>query len=215
MTTMKAEEIKKIYGGYSGAYDFIFKGFFYPRIKHAIETMHIRPGDRILDVGVGTGLSLPLYPSNCSVTGIDLSTAMLKEAQKKVENYGLRHVTLMEMDAANLAFEDDSFDHVISTHVISVVPDPVKVIAEIKRVCKKEGNIVLVNHFQSPNRIIAKFDKLISPITKKVGWRTDLSLEKLISDTNLDVRSQYKMNKIDLWKVVWAVNNKGNGAGHG
>lgn len=209
--TMQAEEIKKIYGGYSGAYDFIFKGFFFPRIKHAIETMHIKPGDRILDVGVGTGLSLPLFPSYCSVTGIDLSSAMLKEAHKKVESNGLKHVTLLEMDAQNLAFEDDSFDHVISTHVVSVVPDPVKAIAEMKRVCKRDGNIILVNHFQSSNKVIAKFDTLISPITKKVGWRTDLSLEKLITDTNLDVRSQYKMNKIDLWKVVWAVNNKGNG----
>lgn len=210
--SMKTEEIKKIYGGYSGAYDFIFKGFFYPRIKHAIETMHIKPGDKILDVGVGTGLSLPLFPRHCSVTGIDLSAGMLKEARKKVEAEGLKHITLIEMDAAQLAFDDDTFDHVISTHVISVVPDPVKVIAEMKRVCKKEGNIVLVNHFQSQNKYLAKFDELISPITKKVGWRTDLSLERLIKDADLDVREQYKLNKIDLWKVVWAVNNKDNGA---
>ena len=209
--SLQAEEIKKIYGGYSGAYDFIFKGFFYPRIKHAIETMHIKPGDRVLDVGVGTGLSLPLYPSYCNVTGIDLSDDMLREARKKVEKHGLKHVTILEMDASNLAFEDSTFDHVISTHVISVVPDPVKVIAEMKRVCKRNGNIVLVNHFQSPNKYLAKFDELISPFTKKMGWRTDLSLEKLIRDTDLEVRSQYKMNKIDLWKVIWAVNNKGNG----
>lgn len=209
--TLQSEEIKKIYGGYSGAYDFIFKGFFYPRIKHAIETMHIKPGDKILDVGVGTGLSLQLYPEYCKVTGIDLSAGMLKEARKKLDRHGIKNVTLIEMDASNLAFEDDAFDHVISTHVISVVPDPIKVIAEMKRVCKNEGNIVLVNHFQSPNKYMAKFDEFISPLTKKVGWRTDLSLERLIRDTNLDVRSQYKMNKIDLWKVVWAVNSKGNG----
>ena len=208
---LQTEEIKKIYGGYSGAYDFIFKGFFYPRIKHAIETMHIKPGDRILDVGVGTGLSLPLFPDFCNVTGIDLSAGMLKEARKKLDKFGIKNVTLIEMDASNLAFGDDSFDHVISTHVISVVPDPVKVIAEMKRVCKKKGNIVLVNHFQSSNKVIAQFDKLISPMTKKVGWRTDLSLERLIRETDLDVREQYKLNKIDLWKVVWAVNNKGNG----
>src|SRR3989304_8730981 len=97
---LQTEEIKKIYGGYSGAYDFIFKGFFYPRIKHAIETMHIKPGDKILDVGVGTGLSLPLFQKNCSVTGIDLSTDMLKEARKKVDTFGLRHIALIEMDAA-------------------------------------------------------------------------------------------------------------------
>lgn len=211
--TMHAEDIKKIYGGYSSAYDFIFKGFFYPRIKHAVETMHIKPGDKILDVGVGTGLSLPLFPSDCSITGIDLSSAMLNEAKKKVKEYDLKNITLIEMDASNLAFEDDTFDNVIATHVISVVPDPVKVIAEMKRVCKKGGNLVLVNHFQSLNKYIAKFDELINPITKKVGWRTDLSLEKLIKDADLDVREQYKLNKIDLWKVVWAVNNKSNGTG--
>lgn len=208
---LQTEEIKKIYGGYSGAYDFIFKGFFYPRIKHAIETMRINRGERILDVGVGTGLSLALFPDYCDVTGIDLSAGMLKEARKKLDKHGIKNVTLLEMDASNLAFEDDSFDHVISTHVISVVPDPVKVISEMKRVCKKKGNIVLVNHFQSSNRYIAKFDKLISPFTKKVGWRTDLSLERLIRETDLEVKEQYKLNRIDLWKVVWAINNKGNG----
>jgi phosphatidylethanolamine/phosphatidyl-N-methylethanolamine N-methyltransferase len=114
----------------------------------------------------------------------------------------------MEMDASRLCFQDNIFDHVIATFVISVVPDPVKVIAEMKRVNKKDGNLVIVNHFQSQNRFIAKLEELVSPICKKLGWRSDLALEDLIQNADLEICQDYKMKKIDLWKVVFAVNNK-------
>jgi phosphatidylethanolamine/phosphatidyl-N-methylethanolamine N-methyltransferase len=205
---LHAEDIKKIYSGYSNVYDFIFKRFFYPRQKHVIDSMNIKEGDRVLDVGVGTGLSLPLYPPYCQVTGIDLSADMLEQASKKIKKHNLTHVTLMEMDASHLCFQDNTFDHVIATFVISVVPDPVRVIAEMKRVNKKDGNLVIVNHFQSHNRFIAKIEELVSPICAKLGWRSDLALEDLIEDANLEISQDYKMKKIDLWKVVFAVNNK-------
>ena len=126
---LHVESIKKIYAGYSNVYDIIFKQFFYPRQRHAIDSMGIMPGDSVLDVGIGTGLSLPLYPCHCNVVGIDLSAEMLKKARQKVSKYNINHVSLMEMDASNLEFNDNTFDHVIATFVISVVPDPVKVIA--------------------------------------------------------------------------------------
>lgn len=205
---LKAEEIKKIYSGYSGIYDLIFKHFFCPRQKHVIDSMNIKEGDRVLDVGVGTGLSLSLYPSTCEVVGIDLSPEMLEQAQKKVKKYNLSHVKLMEMDASKLSFCDDSFDHVIATFVISVVPDPVKVISEMKRVNKKDGKLVIVNHFQSHNRILAKLEEMVAPICARLGWHSDLALEDLIENANLKISLDYKMKKIDLWKVVFAVNNK-------
>lgn len=205
---LHVDSIKKIYAGYSNVYDVIFKQFFYPRQRHVINTMNIKPGDRVLDVGVGTGLSLSLYPSSCNVTGIDLSAEMLKKAKEKIDKYRLTHINLMEMDASNLRFEDNSFDHVIATFVISVVPDPVKVISEMKRVCKKSGKIVIVNHFQSSNKFIAKIEEFINPLCCKIGWRSDLSLDELVSNADLEINYKYKLKKFDLWKVVFAVNNK-------
>ncbi|MBI3600736.1 MAG: methyltransferase domain-containing protein [Nitrospinae bacterium] len=205
---LHVESIKKIYAGYSNVYDVIFKQFFYPRQRHVIGTMNISPGDKVLDVGVGTGLSLPLYPSSCNVMGIDLSAEMLKKAKKKIDKYKLTHIDLMEMDASNLQFDDNTFDHVIATFVISVVPDPVKVIAEMKRVCKKTGKIVIVNHFQSSNKFVAKIEEFINPICCRIGWRSDLSLDELASNADLEINHKYKLKKFDLWKVVFAVNNK-------
>ena len=205
---MNTEDIKRIYAGYSNIYDFVFKKFFHPRHKHVIKQMNIRPDDKILDVGVGTGLALPLYPDYCHVTGIDLSKEMLNEAHKKVKKHTLKNVTLKQMDAMDLQFKDNTFDQVITAFVISVVPDPVRVISEMKRVCKKNSNLIIINHFQSHNKFMAKIEAMVNPICRKIGWRTDLDFDYLISESNLLVNYEYKMNKFDLWKVVMAVNNK-------
>ena len=133
---MEVTEIKRIYAYYSRVYDIIFKRWFFPRQRHAIESLHMDPGQHILDVGVGTGFSLPLYPQHTHVVGVDLSSKMLREAQKKVLQKRLTHVALMEMDASQLAFPDSTFDIVIVAFVISVVSDPLRVLAEIKRVSK-------------------------------------------------------------------------------
>lgn len=205
---MHSEDIKRIYSNYSNFYDLIFKQFFLPRQKYVINQMGIRPNDKILDVGVGTGLSLPIYPKFCKVTGIDLSEKMLNKAHKKVRKYDLRNITLKQMDAMELQFEDNTFDQVIASFVISVVPDPIRVISEMKRVCKNNCNLILINHFQSNNKFMAKIEDLVNPICRKIGWRTDVDLDNLIVESNLQVNSRYKMKKFDLWKVVLAVNNK-------
>lgn len=205
---MKTEDIQRIYSNYSNFYDFIFRQFFVPRQKHVIDQMDIKPNDKILDVGVGTGLSLPLYPEYCHVTGIDLSDAMLNKAHKKINKYALKNITLKQMDAMDIQFGDNAFDQVIATFVISVVPDPIRVISEMKRVCKKDCNLIIINHFQSSNKFMAKFEDWVNPICRKIGWRTDLDLDDLIYESNLHVNSKYKMNKFDLWKVVMATNNK-------
>jgi phosphatidylethanolamine/phosphatidyl-N-methylethanolamine N-methyltransferase len=205
---METGEIKKIYARYSHVYDLIFKRWFYPRQQHVIQSLRIRPGQRVLDVGVGTGLSLPLYPHHAQVIGVDLSSNMLREAQKKIRKEQLPQVTLMEMDAGHLAFPDSAFDFVIAAFVISVVPDPVRVVAEIKRVSKPEGQIVLINHFQSQNRLVARLEQWVSPLCTKIGWRSDLTLDYLVQHADLQIDRKYSLNKIDLWKVVYAVNNK-------
>ena len=201
---MDLEDIKRIYSGYSNIYDYLFKWFFSPRHQHVINSLNIRPNEHVLDVGVGTGLSLPLYPDHCRVVGIDLSGDMLKKAWKKVRKYGLTHVTLMEMDASRIAFEDNTFDYVVAAFVISVVPDPVRVISEMKRVAKPDARIVIINHFQSHNRVVAKFEEWVSPICTKLGWHSDVDLEDLIARAHLKVDAKSQLSKIDLWKVVYA-----------
>ena len=205
---MEYESIKKIYKNYANFYDFLFKGFFHPRQKLAIMDLDIKENDRVLDVGVGTGLTLPLYPRNCHVTGIDISKEMLRQARKKVEKYGMSNVEILEMDACDLEFEDDSFDFVVATHIISVVPEPFKVVNEMRRVAKPDGKLVIVNHFVSSNPLIAKMENMCDPFFRKLGWRMDMSLEDLISETDLKVNKTLKLNKIDLWKIVHASNNK-------
>jgi phosphatidylethanolamine/phosphatidyl-N-methylethanolamine N-methyltransferase len=205
---LEPEKIKKIYACYSKIYDLVFKRFFFPRQRHVIQSLGIKPGEWVLDVGIGTGLSLSLYPDYCNVVGIDLSESMLKIAAKKVKRNGFGHVWLSEMDALNLAFKDDAFDYVIATFVISVVPNPVKAIEEMKRVSKKKGKIIIINHFQSKRRIIAKMEELISPLCTKVGWRSDLALDYLIKKGNLEIDNHYKLKRLDLWSVIMANNNK-------
>jgi phosphatidylethanolamine/phosphatidyl-N-methylethanolamine N-methyltransferase len=201
---MDLEDIKRIYAGYSNVYDYIFKWFFTPRHQHVINALNIAPHARVLDVGVGTGLSLPLYPSHCRVVGIDLSGDMLKKASKKVRKYGLAKVSLLEMDASRLAFRDNTFDYVVAAFVISVVPDPVRVISEMKRVAKPDGRIAIINHFQSQNRVVAKFEEWVSPLCTRLGWHSDVDLEDLVARAHLAVDSKYQLSKIDLWKVVYA-----------
>jgi phosphatidylethanolamine/phosphatidyl-N-methylethanolamine N-methyltransferase len=205
---MEYDAIKRIYRNYSSVYDLLFKGFFHPRQRKAISDLNIQPGARILDVGIGTGLSLPLYPKDSRVVGVDLSVDMLRQAEKKIKKLGMTHVDLMEMDACALSFADNSFDYVVATHIISVVPDPYKVIREIRRVCKPDGQMVIVNHFVSSHPVIGMVEKKCDPFFRKLGWRMDMSLEDLINEADLDIVKTTKLTKIDLWKIVHATNSK-------
>ena len=205
---MELESIKKIYAGYSNIYDALFKRFFYPRIKHAITYMDIKPGDRVLDVGVGTGLSLSEFPHNCKVVGIDLSTAMLRKAKDKIGSQRLNHIKVMSMDAMRMSFKDDSFDKVFISHVVTVVPDPYRLMSEVRRVCKKGGQVVIVNHFKSSNKVVEIVEKLINPVCKKIGWRSDLCLNEFINRSGLNVRQKYMLKKLDFWHILFATNEK-------
>ena len=131
--------------------------------------MGIEPGDRVLEVGVGTGINAALYPRDCAVTGIDLSDGMLEKARRRIARKGITNVRLVEMDAADLKFAEGSFDIVYAPYLISVVPDPVAVAREMHRVCRPGGKIIILNHFRSSNKAVAWVERAISPFTVHIG----------------------------------------------
>ncbi len=205
---MQKEEIKKIYSRYSPVYDIIFSKAFLPRIKSALEKIGIKRDERILEVGVGTGLSLSLYPDSCNVVGIDITRKMLEKARQKKEKMGLRHIELLEMDAENMTFVDDSFDHTVLPFVISVVPDLEKMMAEVRRVTKKNGKIIIINHFSNGNTFFFTIEKMLSPLFIKLGWRSGLTLDLLSNHCNLCIEEATRKHSMDLWWVVRVTNKK-------
>ncbi len=202
------ESVERIYSRYSGIYDLLFGKIFHSGRGQAVEMMDLSLGDRVLEVGVGTGLSLSFYPRNCKVTGIDISEGMLAEAEKKVAEEDLRHVSLQKMDALNMEFADDTFDRVLAAYVVTTVPDPIRLVREIKRVTKPGGRFVLLNHFRSTNPVFGRIEHVISPLTKKVGFRTDLALDDFARMADLNVRLIKSVNLFGHWKTVECVNIK-------
>ena len=211
---MDLKKVERVYSNYASVYDHIFGKVFHEGRESAVRNLNVTPDERILEVGVGTGLSLPLYPSHCRVTGIDLSSGMLDKARERAAVLGLSHVELHQMDAGNMKFPDDSFDTVVAAYVVTAVPDYRKVMAEMIRVCRTGGRIILLNHFSNGNKLIAAVEKAISPLCKHIGFRTDLSLHHVLEGTSLMVANKEKVNPLRFWHLVECINQK-NGQNNG
>jgi phosphatidylethanolamine/phosphatidyl-N-methylethanolamine N-methyltransferase len=170
--------------------------------------MNCQPGDRVLEVGVGTGLSLPLYPAGVHVTGIDLVPAMLERAQWRCRHHGLpEYFELLLMDAEHMGFCDSCFDKVAAMYVVSVAPQPARLVSEMRRVCKPYGELFILSHFNSPNPVIGGLERLLAPLSKKLGWRPDLSLETFLRETGLPVLDRTAVNLFGYWLLLRAGNN--------
>ena len=206
--TMNLESLERVYTNYSSVYDQTFGKAFNQSREFAVRGLPIAANDEVLEVGVGTGIALPLYPPHCKITGIDLSEGMLKVAQERIDKYRLNHVTLQRMDAGQMDFEDNSFDLVMAAYVVTAVPDYRKVVSEMIRVCRPGGRIVMLNHFSNGNKLIAAVEKLISPMCQRIGFRTDLSLNHVLESTSLQVTKKEKMNPLRFWYLVECVNAK-------
>ncbi|RPI10832.1 MAG: methyltransferase domain-containing protein [Zetaproteobacteria bacterium] len=203
---MDYETIKRAYAVLSPVYDFLFDKVFYPGRVAAIDLLEIEPGSRVLEVGVGTGLNLPLYPRDCDVTGVDISAEMLRKAEERVRTLGMTRTKLMLMDGSQLAFPENSFDRVIATYVISAVPDPVKTLLEMRRVCKPSGHLIILNHFKSENPIIGLFEKLLAPVCTKIGFDTELKLMPLLERVALAPEQLHRVNLMNGWRLVRCIN---------
>jgi phosphatidylethanolamine/phosphatidyl-N-methylethanolamine N-methyltransferase len=210
---MDLHKIERVYTSYAGFYDQIFGKVFHEGRESAIRTLNVQPNEHILEVGVGTGLALPMYPRHCRIVGIDLSEGMLAKAKERAVAYQLSHVQLHRMDAGAMEFNDDSFDTVVAAYVVTAVPDYRKVVNEMIRVCRPGGRIIMLNHFSNGNKVINAVERVISPLTKHLGWRTDLSLSTVLEGTSLQVASKKKVNPLRLWALVECVNGK-RGQGH-
>jgi phosphatidylethanolamine/phosphatidyl-N-methylethanolamine N-methyltransferase len=201
MADIEAHE-SKLYAELAPLYDKVFGKIFYNRLEYVIENLGIPPGAKVLEVGAGTGTSFPAYPPHCEITGVDLAPDMLARARQKIQENGWSHIKVMEMNALDLKFPDNTFDYVMAFHVVTVVPDPVRMISEAKRVCKPGGRIVIVNHFTSEVPVLGSLTQALDPITRWLGWRTDLRLKPFIEATGLRVERSYKLSKASLYDVL-------------
>ena len=198
--------VEGVYDKLAKVYDLTFGPSLHPGRLQAIQRMGITGQDRVLEVGVGTGINLSLYPRDATVTGIDFSSSMLEKARERAVRKDVPHsLRLVQMDAADLKFADDSFDIVYAPYLISVVPDPIKVAQEMRRVCRPGGRIVILNHFLSPNPILSRLERSISPFTIHIGFKSDLDLPAFLAQADLQPISIEKVNFPRIWSLVTAV----------
>lgn len=201
------DSVIKIYDRWGKIYDIIFKHIFSEGRDVGSRMLEVKPGENLLEVGIGTGLSLPLYPRHCRIMGIDISPKMLEKASEKVTEHRLTNIQLEVMDAQNMSFPDNSFDCVTACYVVSAAPDPLKVVSEIRRVCKPGGRIVFINHFKSHNPILAAFETMLNGVCKKFGWEATLDLDALLEASNMTLLATEKVNMFDYWRAVLCINS--------
>jgi len=205
VTAVQTDFVEKVYQNLAKFYDYTYGPTLHPGRLEAIQKMAIRPGHAVLEVGVGTGINLALYPKTCSITGIDLSSRMLDKARQRIRSKGLAHCAVLEMDAGAMTFPDESFDVVYAPYVISVVPDPVKVAREMYRVCRRGGRVVILNHFKSRNPLLSRIETAISPMTVHIGFTADLDLAAFLKQADLHPVSIDKVNVPRMWSLITVV----------
>ena len=208
-----AASVRHAYRRWAPGYDFTFGLVAEAGRKHAVRIINRRRG-RVLEVGVGTGLSLPCYGRHLTITGIDLSPEMLAKAQDKVERKGLSNVAaLHEMDAGALAFPDESFDTVVAMYVMTVVPDPERVMRELERVCAPGGEVILVNHFSQDEGMRGFLERRLAPFANLIGWRPIFELDRVLVCEDLRLVERLSLRPFGLFTMLRFVKEPGFGLG--
>ena len=205
---MDEKSVVTAYRRLSRQYDRFFGPVFEQGREVAVRKMDCRAGDRVLEVGVGTGLSLDHYADDVEVVGIDVSPEMLEYAKARV-NGNADRISLALMDAQALEYADNSFDKVVAMYVVSVAPDPKKVVEEMKRVCKPGGDLFIVNHFSQGKGAMASLERMVSPLSKLVGFRPSFPLDDFLEMADLDVVETRPVNAFGYWTFIHARNRAG------
>jgi phosphatidylethanolamine/phosphatidyl-N-methylethanolamine N-methyltransferase len=185
--------VEKAYARWAPVYDMVFGKVFEQGRRASINAAERACGSsgRILEVGVGTGISLPDYARTNRLVGIDISEPMLRKAKQRVRAHSLSNVdALSVMDVSHLAFPDNSFDVVVAQYVITAVPDPEAALDEFARVLKPGGEIVLVNHIGAERGMRRAFEMGFAPVARRLGWRPEFPWGRLTrwAGTRKDVK---------------------------
>ncbi len=200
---MQLESILKSYERYAPVYDQTFGWLLSFRGRSMAAGVTNRVPGRVLEVGVGTGISLNYYRKEHQVHGIDISPHMLERARRRVLQKRLNHVTHLEiMDARDIQYPDDSFDAVVAAYVMSVVPEPAKVLGEIERVCKPGGDVVIVNHFAAGKGMRRNLESMLAPLSNKLGWRPDMPVEEILHNTDLYEVKRHTLPPLGLFTML-------------
>ncbi len=185
-SALDADAVRAAYRRWARVYDSVFGGISAFGRRRAVAAVNALPGQRVLEVGVGTGLALPHYNRDKHITGIDLSEAMLERARQRVINQQLGNVDdLLEMDAEATSFEAGSFDIAVAMFVASVVPSPRRLLGELKRVVKPGGHILFVNHFLATGGVRLAVERGMARASRSLGWHPDFAMESLLPPEDL------------------------------
>ncbi len=207
---MDQNSIIKSYKRVSSFYDLTFGQVFRPGQKAIIKKMDCIGSDNVLEIGIGTGSSLQYYPKETKVVGIDISPDMLDVAKKRIIKDKIHNKHILLMNGERLSFPDNSFDKVVGMYVVSVTQNPQVLVEEMKRVCKNDGDIYIVNHFstEQDNPFVKMFEKGLMPISKILGWKPYFPFDEFNAYANLDVLEMSKVNLFNYWNIIHASNNK-------
>ena len=206
-----AASVREAYRRWAPIYDLTFGMIADSGRKQVARLINRRKG-RVLEVGVGTGLSLPSYGPHLSVTGIDLSPDMLGKARARAAREKLRNISgLHEMDASALAFPDESFDTVVAMYVLTVVPDPEKVMRELERVCAPGGEVILVNHFSQESGVRGFVERRLAPVAASIGWHSVFSFDRVLVCDDLRLAEQKTVWPFGLFTMLRFVKDPGYG----
>ncbi|MEZ6087158.1 MAG: class I SAM-dependent methyltransferase [Pirellulaceae bacterium] len=200
----KKAEKAQLYKQLAPAYEVLFPLVIRNHIRTSIESLKIPAEAKVLEVGIGTGISMPVYPTDAQVTGIDLSESMLEVAQRRIDREGWKHFQLHAMNAEQLDFPDNSFDFVTAFHVVTVVSNPRQMMSEITRVLKPGGQLLIINHFRSRRKWIANVVDRADSVTRHLGWRTTLECQEVMDGLPLEVERHYKSSPFSLFTIITA-----------
>ena len=198
---LSRDVVVRAYRRYAPVYDRIFGGVLDPGRRALADALRELEPASLLEVGVGTGLMLARYPEATRVVGVDLSMEMLAKASARVPALADRDIRLEVMDAEALTFPDGAFDCVTVPYVLSVTPDPQRLVAEVRRVCRVGGTILILNHF-SGSRFWWLLERVVKPVPGEVGFRSDFELAAEISRYDWKVEWMKSVNLFGLSKLV-------------